>query len=43
MRHFSSRYLKPLIDSGSLRMTIPSGSGHRNQKYITDYDNKAGD
>jgi ATP-dependent DNA helicase RecG len=43
LRHFSSRYLKPLIDSGSLRMTIPSSPRHRNQKYITDYDTKAGD
>ncbi|MDY0287922.1 MAG: ATP-binding protein [Sphaerochaeta sp.] len=34
MRHFSANFLKPLIESGKLQMTIPDKPNSRNQKYV---------
>ena len=34
-RHFNEAYLKPLLDSGQLVMTIPDKPNSRNQKYVT--------
>ena len=33
-KHFRKKYLKPLLDAGKLRMTIPEKSNSRNQKYV---------
>lgn len=33
-KSFTMRYLKPLLDSGQLKMTIPEKPNSRNQKYI---------
>lgn len=33
-RHFNEAYLKPLLDSGKLVMTIPDKPNSRNQKYV---------
>ena len=35
LRHFSARYLNPLIEAGSLKMTIPDKPNSRLQKYVT--------
>ena len=32
--HFRQKILKPLLDAGKLRMTIPDKPNSRNQKYI---------
>lgn len=34
-RSFNLRYIKPLLDEGKLKMTIPEKPRSRNQKYIT--------
>ena len=33
-KHFSNTYLKPLIDGGYVRMTIPDKPNSKNQKYV---------
>lgn len=33
-KHFRKAYLKPLLDSGKLVMTIPDKPNSRNQKYV---------
>lgn len=32
--HFNKAYLKPLIEEGRLKMTIPEAPNSRNQKYV---------
>ena len=32
--HFRAKILKPLLDSGKLKMTIPDKPNSRNQKYV---------
>ena len=32
--HFRTSYLKPLLESGQLRMTLPDKQSSRNQKYV---------
>jgi hypothetical protein len=34
MRHFSSNFLKPLLESGRLQMTHPDKPSSRHQKYV---------
>ena len=34
-KNFTQKYLRPLLDSGVLKMTIPDRPRSRNQKYIT--------
>ena len=34
IKHFTAHYLKPLLESGQLRMTIPDKPNSRNQKYV---------
>jgi len=34
-KSFTLRYLKPLIETGQLRMTLPDKPNSRNQKYVT--------
>ena len=34
-KNFTKKYLRPLLDSGTLKMTIPNKPNTRNQKYIT--------
>lgn len=34
-KNFTKKYLRPLLDSGTLKMTIPNKPNSRNQKYIT--------
>ena len=34
-KNFTKEYLRPLLDSGTLKMTIPNKPNSRNQKYIT--------
>ncbi len=34
LRNLTSRYLKPLLEEGKLRMTMPQSPRHRNQKYV---------
>ena len=36
-KNFTKRYLRPLLDSGTLKMTIPEKPNSRNQQYITDH------
>ena len=33
-RHFGEKYMKPLLQSGRLRMTLPDKPQSKNQKYI---------
>ena len=33
-RQFNERYMKPLIESGELLMTIPDKPKSKNQKYV---------
>lgn len=35
LRHLSAKYLKPLLESGQLRMTIPENPKDKNQRYVT--------
>ena len=35
VKNFASRYLKPLLDNGSLKMTLPDKPSSKNQKYVT--------
>ena len=35
IKHFTARYLKPLLESGQLRMTAPDKPNSSKQKYIT--------
>jgi hypothetical protein len=32
--HFRKSYLKPLLESGQLKMTIPDKPNSKNQRYI---------
>lgn len=34
-RNFYLKYMRPLLDSGKLQMTIPDKPNTKNQKYIT--------
>lgn len=34
-RNFYLKYMRPLLDSGELRMTIPNKPNTKNQRYIT--------
>ena len=34
-KNFTQKYLRPLLDSGILKMTIPDKPNSRNQRYIT--------
>lgn len=34
-KNFTNRYLRPLLDAGSLKMTLPDKPKSKNQKYIT--------
>ena len=34
-RNFYLKYMRPLLDSGKLQMTIPNKPNTKNQKYIT--------
>lgn len=34
-KNFTQKYLRPLLDTGKLRMTIPDKPRSQNQKYIT--------
>ena len=33
-RNFYLKYMRPLLDSGKLKMTIPDKPNHKNQKYV---------
>ena len=33
-KNFTKKYLRPLLDSGALNMTVPDKPNSRNQKYI---------
>ena len=35
VKSFSTKYLKPLLESGKLKMTIPDKPNSKNQKYVT--------
>ncbi len=35
IREFTNRYIKPLLESGKLKMTIPDKPTSRYQKYVT--------
>jgi len=34
VRHFSSNFLKPLLESGRIQMILPDKPSSRNQKYV---------
>lgn len=34
IKHFTARYLKPLLESGQLQMTVPGKPNSRSQKYV---------
>ena len=34
-KNFTNRYLRPLLDAGSLKMTLPDKPKSKSQKYIT--------
>ena len=34
-KHFTKKYLKPLLQAGQLQMTLPDKPQSHNQKYIT--------
>ena len=33
-RYFRENYIRPLLDAGKLRMTIPDKPNSKNQKYV---------
>ena len=37
--HFKKTYLRPLLESGQLQMTLPDKPQSRNQKYVTTQEN----
>lgn len=42
LRHLSAKYLKPLLESGQLQMTIPQNPRDKNQKYVAAKDGREG-
>ena len=36
-KNFTKKYLRPLLDSGTLKMTVPDKPNSRNQKYIANF------
>jgi len=33
-KHFIEKYLKPLLETGQLKMTVPDKPNSKNQKYV---------